>query len=313
MKRNAETVLKRKNRRESYAKRTARLMAMMARDGEAEELAEMIAEIVAPEPETVPETAAAEAAEELAETVAEVLETGEAAAPAEPVAVEVPENHEITIDCGAEILSLLQQIVALMQGAAEAGPGTDCGGSAPTRDEEPEDPVAEALAEAVLEEISPAEPMETLVAEVIEEALEEDPAAALGEAVEAALTGAEADPAEGLTRADADPDTGLIEPEEAAENARTADALRAAMATFRPILKTMAPAARRQAVRKIADSLKTRNRASDRKAVGYGPKGPELNAYGLLKGAARRSPAAADHELGRRIMEQRNANLRKRA
>ena len=109
MKRNAETVLKRKNRRESYAKRTARLMAMMARDGEAEELAEMIAEIVDPEPETVPETAAGEAAEALVETVEEVLESGEAAEPAaEPVAVEVPENREITIDCGEQILSLLR-------------------------------------------------------------------------------------------------------------------------------------------------------------------------------------------------------------
>ena len=90
----------------------------------------------------------------------------------------------------------------------------------------------------------------------------------------------------------------------------SADSLRAAMATFRPILKSMNPQARRKAVRKIADSLKAGSKKSNPQ-VGYGPKGPILDAYSLLKGAPRPNPSKVDGSLGKSIMEKRNANLRK--
>ena len=300
MKRSTDGVQKRMRRRESYAKRTARLMAMMARDGEAEELAEMIAEIVSPE-ESVAEAGESLAvteegpAEEIAEAVEEVLEAAETSGDTEePVAVAIPEGREVTIDCGEQIVSLLQQILALLQ------PAADCG-SSPSRDEDPVEPMAEVIAAAVTEGMAPSEedPVETLVAEVVEEALEADPAeaaAGIGEAVEAALTGGES--------LDEDPASGMIEAESAEERARTADTLRAALAAFRPVLKTMAPAARRQAVRKIADSI----RAGEKKTGG-------TDSYALLRGAARQGgrggSGSADAALGKRIMEKRNANMRK--
>ena len=298
---------KRRVHRDSYARRTARLMAMMARDGETEELAEMIAEMV--EPEASEAAAVAEPAEEIAEVVEAVLEEPadagepEDAAGEAPVAVAVPENHEITIDCGEEIVGLLRQILGLLT------PGTDCNsGSVGSgeKDEEPAVATGENVAEAVEAAVNdPAQdPVEAMVAEVVEEALQEEPIEALAgieEAVEAAL--AEPD------LLDEETVSGLIEPSEAGDAARgsdrdrTADALRSALSAFRPALKQMAPAARRQAVKKIAAGM----RAGDRKR---GNASAGADSYALLKSGVPRG-GNAGAELGKRIMEKRNANMRR--
>lgn len=311
---------KRRVHRDSYARRTARLMAMMARDGETEELAEMIAEMVEPEAGEV--AAVAEPAEEIAEVVEAVLEEPadagepEDAAGEAPVAVAVPENHEIEAesrahrgqgpclahrareDWGEEIVGLLRQILGLLT------PGADCGTS--EKDEEPAVAAGETVAEAVAETVASNEedPVETMVAEVVEAALQEEPVEALAgieEAVEAAL--AEPDVLDEETV------SGLIEQEEnehsagSADRDRTADALRSALSAFRPALKQMAPAARRQAVKKIAAGM----RAGDRKR---GNASAGADSYALLKSGVPRG-GNAGAELGKRIMEKRNANMRK--
>ena len=121
---------RRRTHRDPYALRTARLMARMARDGDTAELAEMIAEMVTTELQEEPVLAVAEtagASGEIAESVEQVLQAAEEAAEeagtADPVAVAVPENHEITIDCGEEILSLLNRILSLLEGSTAGETG----------------------------------------------------------------------------------------------------------------------------------------------------------------------------------------------
>ena len=343
---------RRRTHRDPYALRTARLMARMARDGDTAELAEMIAEMVTVDPQEEPVLAAetAGATGEIAESVEQVLQAAEEAAEeagtADPVAVAVPENHEITIDCGEEILSLLNRILSLLEGsgAGEAGVSPvqpDCGGQAagpanhPRNDcntpnpvskearahregvspahrarndeEAPAEALAEAVAEAVVaaagEEATPEDPVEALVAEAVEEAVNTLPEEGVLGEVLAATGNPEEKVISALLQEEQDEET-----EEKA--AISADSLRAAMATFRPILKSMNPEARQKAVRKIADSLKSGAKKHNPQ-VGYGPKGPILDAYSLLKGAPRPYPSKVDGSLGKSIMEKRNANLRK--
>ena len=332
---------RRRTHRDPYALRTARLMARMARDGDTAELAEMIAEMVTVEPpeETVLAQETAGATGEIAESVEQVLQAAEEAAEeagtADPVAVAVPENHEITIDCGEEILSLLNRILSLLEGSgagetAGASPvqpdcggqaaglanrvRNDCGGPDPARDtEDPAEALAEAVAEAVVAAAEPGaagegtaashDPVEALVAEAVEEAVNTLPEeGALGE-----VLAANGNPEEKVISA-------LLQEEQDEETeekaAISADSLRAAMATFRPILKSMNPQARQKAVRKIADSLKAGSQKSNPQ-VGYGPKGPILDAYSLLKGAPRPRPNQVDSSLGEKIMKNRNANFNK--
>ena len=162
--------------------------------------------------------------------------------------------------------------------------------------------VAEAVEAAVNDPAQ--DPVEAMVAEVVEEALQEEPIEALAgieEAVEATL--AEPDVL------DEEAVSGLIEPSEAGDAARgsdrdrTADALRSALSAFRPALKQMAPAARRQAVKKIAAGM----RAGDRKR---GNASAGADSYALLKSGVPRG-GNAGAELGKRIMEKRNANMRR--
>lgn len=333
---------RRRTHRDPYALRTARLMARMARDGDTAELAEMIAEMVTVEPPEEPVLVAetAGATGEIAESVEQVLQAAEEAAEEagtpDPVAVAVPENHEITIDCGEEILSLLNRILSLLEGsgageAAGVSPvQPDCGGQvnrprndcntpnpvseearahrARNDEEAPAEALAEAVAEAVVaaagEETTPEDPVEALVAEAVEEAVNTLPEeGALGEVL-AANGNPEEKVISALLNQEEDEETDLE------KAAITADSLRAAMATFRPILKSMNPQARQKAVRKIADSLKAGSKKSNPQ-VGYGPKGPILDAYSLLKGAPRPRPNQVDSSLGEKIMKNRNANFNK--
>ena len=86
------------------------------------------------------------------------------------------------------------------------------------------------------------------------------------------------------------------------ETLRTDDALRAALAAVRPVLVRMPKKARRKMAGDIAARLR-RTRASGRGTTG-------TDAYAALASARRRTaPASAD--LGRKIMEKRNANYHK--
>ena len=307
------------------AKHMARLMARMARDGETEELAEMISELVEPDTAVVAvlpteEAQPAEtAAEAVAEAVAEVVEAAaETAAEAASAPVPAPETAPAlpAQDC-AEIISLLRQILSVLSGPAAA-------------DEEPAAPIsetpaeaaaetaAETTVEAVVEAVTqaveatesaasaddlPADPMESLVAEAVQEAVEATAEEAAAEAVQAVLEPASQD------EDPEDPVSTVLESELDCNppSDRTADALRAAMATFRPILKQMAPSARRQAVSRIAANLKAqdRKRAAARKAAGTG------DTYALLRSPANRTTPKNPQALGERIMASRNVNYQK--
>ena len=92
----------------------------------------------------------------------------------------------------------------------------------------------------------------------------------------------------------------ILEPEQEdpEDQARTADAMRAALATFRPQLRKMTPAQRRRFTVEMAGRMKKLNDS---------PAGKGVYAA-LSKGSGRdRNP----RDLGQRIMARRNANLRK--
>ncbi len=303
------------------AGRMAKIMAKMARDGETQELAEVIAEIMEPEISPVDEIPVSTADPVIAGAVEEILEGDEEeAVPAaeEPVEVTVPENREITIDCGMEILELLRQIVTLLTPVADCNTQTastdECASPENTEDADPADIAAEALAEAVT----------TAVEAATEEVMpvpDEDPVTALvAEAVEQAVTGtvteAMEDPESVLLPGDTEEELAamLIEPEKDEEipQDKTADALRAAMVTFRPILKSMAPAARRKAVAKIASNLKARDRQRNAALKAGGVKNAgTMDTYARLKGASsHRAVTEPTGDLGRKIMEARNPHYR---
>ena len=177
-----KNVVQRVNQGQMYARRTARLMARMAKDGETEELAEMIAEMM--EPEVVSGEVVSDPAEEVAEAVEEIMEAEESGAEA-PAAVAGPENSAGIAGCGEQIIALLQQILSPFR------PATDCGNSCGkngSQDEEPDDQdgsersAVETLAKAVAEAViggDPAQaavdPVESMVQEVMEEIVPEEP------------------------------------------------------------------------------------------------------------------------------------------
>ena len=313
------------------AKHMARLMARMARDGETEELAEMISELVEPDTAVVAALPTEEAqpaetaAEAVAEAVAEVVEAAAetaAEAASSPAAVPAPETAPAlpAQDC-AEIISLLRQILSVLSGpaAADEEPAAPIGETpAEAAAEAAAETAAEATVEAVVEAVTqaveaaestasaddlPADPMESLVAEAVQEAVEATAEEAAAEAVQAVLEPASQD------EDPEDPVSTVLESELDCNppSDRTADALRAAMATFRPILKQMAPSARRQAVSRIAANLKAqdRKRAAARKAAGTG------DTYALLRSPANRTTPKNPQALGERIMASRNVNYQK--
>ena len=392
------------------AKRMARMMAAMARDGETEELAEMISEIMDPDPTLAAGEALLPAAVQGSVTAAPVVAAAPVAAPAvapaapvavapvapapvvaapavqvpapipadsavpvlptaapaiaaapapaisaapavavapavpvsaapavpvapviteavtevlEPVATPSP-SAESALDCGAEILSLLRQIVAHLTGA----PAADEADPSQTQTAPDEDPAVEEMVEAVVEAVEAAaepelpaadDPVEALVAEAVQEVVE---GAAAGAAEAAAETLADPDgiPDPALVPDEESPEdllSGVIDPTQAdctepasrgsdalrGASLRTADAVRAAMAAFRPALRRMDPAARRKTVARIAANLRAQDRLRARRAAGT------QDTYALLRGAQRKPQNS--RVLGEKIMASRNANYRK--
>ena len=250
-------------------RKLARVLARMARDGETEEVAEILEEIL--DPAAVP-------------TAPEGGESGPlpgvpalaAAAPEAPVVVETPADQPVLVDCGPEILEALNRIVSLLSAPAAA----EGAGALPSADEGPEAAGAEALADPAAE----------AVAQAAAGALAE----AVSEAAEAALPGGDAEEAESVS--------GLLEPETDEDpedpEIRTGDALRAALAVFRPQLRRMSPQARRRFNADVAARMRSLNR----------PAPGARSAYAALCPAAARDRSA--QSLGQRIMASRNANLR---
>ena len=287
----------------------ARMMARMAKDGDTEGLAEMISEVM-------------EAAEEAA---AETAPAGAVAVgyPMEPGPLELPETadeeagteEKACTDCGPEILAALREIIGILSAGKPAGdevPGEASEEVLAAAAAVPEGAAGEPAAEAVaVAAEAPAEaPAETaeMAARAATEALEAASEAA-GDPVEGLvagiLEGDEAEPEdEDGNGTDEDPEAGeeiysrILEPErKPEEDARTADALRAALGPFRAHLRQMTPAERRRFTVQVMDKMK--------KVSGNG-KGS--GAYASLSRGTGRD--ADSRELGKRIMESRNVNLR---
>jgi len=208
----------------SMKKPLSKILARMAKDGDVESVAEFIGELIGEEMEAP--------AEAVAEEVAEAVEAAaEAAAAEEPVTVEVPENHEITIDeeALAGIIQRLDQLIALLTPAAPAG------------DEEPD--AAEEIAEVVEEVLEAAQAEEAPIS------AEEEVAQIVETILEPAVsTTLEEEEQEG--DACGDPD----DPENVGS-----DALRAALLAVRPALARMTPGQRKKASRDIAARLPRRS------------------------------------------------------
>lgn len=272
----------------------ARLLARMARDGDVEGLAEIITEMMED-----PAAPAAEAALPEAETPA-------AGTPAAPVVVETPVDQPVVIDCGPEILEALRQIIALLSAPVSG----DCD-TPETRDEDP-DPTAAAAAETVAGEM--AENVAAAAVEAVAETLNPDLAADEGEdpveALVAEILESDEDQPESPAETPVPGEeilSGVLEPTEDEDgedpDARAADALRAALASFRPQLKRMTPRERQRFNADVAARMKRLTR----KAGASG----KPNAYAALRKAASRDHSA--RTLGQKIMASRNANLRKGA
>ena len=206
--------------------------------------------------------------EAVAEFIEEMIEGSPEGTAAEgPVTAEVPENRENTVDeefC-AGLLQRLDQLISLLAAGLPS--------AAPAEDEDPAEEISE-IVEEVLEtagtETETAAPAEE-IAEIVEEIL--DPAASVTLEEAAEDEGEEPDPAEAK------------------------DALRAALLTFRPVLKRMSPRDRRKACADIAARMRRTRRAGDGRI------------YAALASARRPAPNLAD--LGRRIMASRNVNYKK--
>jgi hypothetical protein len=295
------TISERRTR--SMKKSLSKILARMAKDGDIETVAEIIEEMI--EPENA-EAEAAEVAEEVAEAAAEVAE--------DPAAVvETPEGATIVVDEATlgEVLSRLDQIISLLTpaaadedpaeevaeaveevveaavAAAEGEPLTTAGGGSFVRGEVTRNkrspqwgaaPIegAEVLPEGLSEAIQPED-----VAEIVEEIL--DPVA--GEAVSEVL-----DPL-------AD-ECG----EEEQEVLSTGDALRTALKAVRPALARMPKKQRARVCADIAARLKKPS----------GRRGADAGVYAALASARRRPPRRNAADLGKRIMANRNINLRSR-
>ena len=275
----------------------AKMVSRMARDGEEEALEEVLAELIGEE------------------TPAEIPAVAPAADPEPPVVVETPVDQPVLIDCGPEILAALNQIISLLTAA-----GADCGHACRQQDEDP-DAVAEApavqeaaaeAAEAAAESVEataeavalaaaealgipvPAavpddDPVEELVAEILEgEALAADPAE--GEEILSTII----DPEDVL---DEDPDNPENPDEPFAADAE--DRLRATLAAARPKIAGIRAKDRQTFNRQVNAYLK---KLKAQAAL-------DVNPYAAIRAKATHAPD--DRDLGRRIMESRNANLKK--
>ena len=265
-------------------KNLSRILARMAKDGDVETVAEVIGEIIG-------ENEAGNGPEAAAEIPAAEKETEQT------VTVEVPENREITIDEEgiAGLLQRLDQLIALL-GAGLA--------AAPAADGDPEESAEAANGEAAGEIVQ--EAVQEAVQEVVQEAMQE---ALEGAASEAGLeTAAEqiSEMAEAILGPEAGGETeaSVTLEENPGEDCGTdpgaaKDALRAALMTFRPVLRKMSPAERRKACSDIAVNLRRIRRAGDGKV------------YAALASGRGKAPARDLSALGKTIMASRNANYRK--
>ena len=266
-------------------KNLSRILARMAKDGDVETVAEVIEEIIGENengngPETAAEIPAAERETE------------------QPVTVEVPENREITIDEEgfAGLLQRLDQLIALL--------GAGLAAAAPAADEDPEGSAEAANGEAAGEIVQ--EAVQEAVQEVVQEAMQE---ALEGAASEAGLeTAAEqiSEMAEAILGPEAGGETeaSVTLEENPGEDCGTdpgaaKDALRAALMTFRPVLRKMSPMERRKACSDIAANLRRIRRAGDGKV------------YAALASGRGKAPARDLSALGKTIMASRNANYKK--
>ncbi len=235
-------------------KSLSKVLARMAKDGDAETVAEIIEEMIEPE------TAAESAAESVGEAVEAVIAAEAEKAPA-------AENAEtvITVD-GSElagILERLDRVIALLEASAA--------------DEAPaEEEVTETIEKAI--ETAAAESGDPVTAEIsgiMEEIL--DPVASV-------ILESEAEEAE----------------QEMPETLETGDALRAALSAVRPALAQMPENMRRR----VAGDIAARIRRGGRRGT------TGTDAYAALASARRRT-APGSPDLGRRIMEKRNANYKR--
>ena len=216
-------------RKPNMKKSLSKILARMAKDGDIETVAEIIEEMI--EPEAPAEAVAEEAAEEVAEAVAEVAE--------EPAAVvETPEGATIVVDEDTlgEVISRLDQIIALLTPAAQ--------------DEDPAEEIAEAVEEAI----------EAVTAEEAEEEVllpEVTTPEEISEMVQEIL-----DPVSEVIEAEEDE---CEEPEP--EVLSTGDALRAALRAVGPALAKMP---RKQRQRVCADIAARLNGKGGRKGADAG-------------------------------------------
>ncbi len=264
-------------------KNLTRVLARMAKDGDAETVAEVIGEIIG-----------------------ESLNENPAGETEEKVTVEVPENREITIDEEglAGLLQRLDRLIALLAAGKTL--------TAPAGDEEAESPAGgtqEALQQAVQESLQ--ENLQETVQEAVQETMQEVVQGTLEQA--AAEAGLETTAEQISEMAEA-----ILGPESAGETespykasvtleegpgedcgtdpAAAKDALRAALMTFRPVLRKMSPAERRKACADIAANLRRVRRAGDGRV------------YAALASARGKSRDLSG--LGKTIMAARNANYR---
>ena len=195
-------------------KSLTKLLARMAKDGDAETVAEFIEEMIA----------------EKEEAPADVLpEAAEAAAPDEPVTIEVPENREVTVDSDVltGILERLDQLIALLT-----------------------------LPEPVARDGDLAEEEAEVVEEVLETAGNEGAADPAAEA--AGLVENLPEPAVSTTLEENEDACGDPDPADAR------DTLRAVLKAVRPALAKMTPSQRRKVCGDIAANLRGRKTADSR-------------------------------------------------
>ena len=266
----------------SMKKSLTKLLARMARDGDAETVAEFIEEMIEGESETKAE-AAAEAVEEVAE----------AAAGAVAEAVSEGGNGSTNPGCAADeetlggILERLDRLIELLTlepGADEEPEEAESEEGSEISEEEMAEVVEEVIeavsgegsGEALSEEISGESAVEE-VAEIIEAILEPDVSVTLEETSEG----------------DEDPDN----PEDICSN----DMLRHALANSAVKFRKMSPRQRRKAAADIAAQVRKKRR-----------KGANSGYDLMLNRRPQKDSRSVYNALGKRIMAARNANYKGR-
>ena len=219
-----------------------------------------------------------------------------------------PEELEEAVDAIEDITT---------EEVATEPPVEDC------KDEDPEDPfktINDRL-DALEAKFKPEEPVED---EDPEEAPEEDPLAKLEQDLDELEQPAEVEEEEEVVTPDEDPDemeSHFVDPDKINEqdedevveeeeeeipmaDKRACDAARAALRVVKPVIAALPPAQRKKAADKAAEQI--------RKISGMDAK-PKKNSYIALKSRKKAADKKADpSEVGRRIMESRNPQYKKK-